>query len=96
MTKVDQTTRRNSVSKTLKQRFQVKYSILPHIKKLSVEKFEYSVENSWENQDKLARKRLLNKKSSKKYREKQKVKEIQLLESVKKLQVVSTTVNFHY
>lgn len=41
------------------------------------------------NTDKLARKRLLNKKSSRKYREKQKVKEVQLLESLKRLHLVS-------
>ena len=37
----------------------------------------------------LARKRLLNKKSSKKYREKQKLKEIQLLDDLKLLTMVS-------
>ena len=55
-----------------------------------VPKFEYNEGiNSWQNTDKLARKRLLNKKSSKKYREKQKLKEVHLLESVKKLEIVS-------
>ena len=55
-----------------------------------VPKFEYNEGiNSWGNTEKLARKRLLNKKSSKKYREKQKLKEVHLLESVKKLEIVS-------
>ena len=38
--------------------------------------------------NRLARKRLLNKKSSKKYREKQKLKEVQLLDDLKRLTMV--------
>ena len=41
-----------------------------------------------DNCDKLTRKRMLNKKSSRNYREKQKVKEIELVESLRRLHLV--------